>query len=153
MSFLIIRVLFAVLLVSPDGWDEHEVGDQVANQDWDERETLGNGAEVILCVYERKGLDEHEDEGVTETGEQGQGEDDGFGEEHFEGADPGDDDLFEGKSLLKWRDFVGPVEVGVCTVLASLLGDPVHHYRYSGLGDEDKMSELNGAAEDQLASR
>lgn len=36
LRFLIIRMLFAVFLVSTDGWDEHKVSDQVADQDWDE---------------------------------------------------------------------------------------------------------------------
>ena len=103
-----------------------------------------------MGVDEGEGLDEHEDEGIAESGEEGEGEDDGFGEKHFEGTDPGDDDLFERESLLEGRNFIGPVEVGVCAVLASLLGDPVHHDGNSGLGDEDQVSELNGAAEDQL---
>ena len=111
---------------------------------------MGDGTPVVLGVDDGEGLDEHEDEGITESGEEGEGEDNGFGEEHLEGADPGDEDLFERESLLERRDFVGPVEVGVCAVLASLLSNPVHHDGGSGLWDEDKMSELNGAAEDQL---
>ena len=111
---------------------------------------MSDGTEVVLFVDKREGLDEHEDKGVTETGEQGQGEDDGFGEEHLEGADPGDNDLFEGESLLKGRDLVGSVKVGVCAVLASLLRDFVHHDGDSGLGHEEEMSGLNGDAEDKL---
>lgn len=145
-------MLFAVFLVSPDGWDEQEVGDQVAHQNWDERETLGDSAPVILGVDEGERLDEHEDEGVAESGEEGEGEDNGFSEKHLEGTDPGDDDLFERESLLERCDLIGPVEVGSCAVLASLLGDPVHHDGGSGLGDEDEVSKLNGAAEDQLIS-
>ena len=105
---------------------------------------------VVLCVDEGEGLDEHEDESVAETGEEGQGQDDGFGKEHLEGTDPGDEDLFDGKSLLERGDFIRSVEVGVGAVLASLLGDSVHHDGSSGLGDEDKMEELNKATKDQL---
>lgn len=145
-------MLFAVFFVSPDGWDEQKVGDQIADQDRDERETLGDGTPVVLGVDKGEGLDEHEDEGVTEPGQEGKCEDNGFGKEHLEGTDPGDEHLFEGESLLEGCDFVGPVEVGVCAVLASLLSDPVHHDGSSGLGDEDQMSELDRAAKDQLIS-
>ena len=105
-----------------------------------------------MGVDEGEGLDEHEDEGVAESGEEGEGEDDGFGEEHLEGTDPGDEDLFEGESLLEGCDFIGPIDVRVRAVLASFLGDPVHHDGSSGLRDEDEMKELNSAAEDQLGS-
>ena len=107
---------------------------------------------VVLCVDEGEGLDEHKDESITESGEEGEGQDDGLGEEHLEGTDPGDDDLFEGESLLEGGDFIGSVEVGVGAVLASLLGDSIHHDRDSGLRDEDEMGELNSAAKDQLVS-
>ena len=145
-------MLLAVFLVSPDGWDEHEVCDQVADQDGDEREALGDSAPIVLGVDEGEGLDEHEDERVTESGEEGEGKDNGFGEEHLEGTDPGDEDLFERESLLERGDFIGTVKVGARAVLASLLGNPVHHDGSSSLGDEDKVSELNGTAEDQLSS-
>ena len=114
---------------------------------------MGDGTPIVLGVDKGEGLDEHEDEGVAESGEEREGEDNGFGEEHLEGTDPGDDDLFEGESLLEGCDFVGPIEVGVCAGLASLLGDSVHHDGSSSLGDEDKMSELNGAAKYQLTAR
>ena len=55
---------------------------------------MGDGAEAPLGVDEGEGLDEHEDESVAETGEEGEGEHDGFCEEHFEGTHPGDEDLF-----------------------------------------------------------
>ena len=107
---------------------------------------------VVLCVDEGEGLDEHEDESVAESGEEGECQDDRFGEEHLKGTDPGDDDLFEGESLLEGGDFIWSVEVGVGAVLASLLGDSVHHDGSSGLRDEDKMGELNSATKDQLIS-
>ena len=113
---------------------------------------MGHGSPIVVGVDEREGLNKHEDEGVTESGEEGESEDDGFGEEHLERTEPGEDDLFEGEPLLKGCDFVGPVYVGVCAVLASLLGDPIHHDGSSGLGDENKMNKLNNAAKDQLNS-
>ena len=105
---------------------------------------------IVLCVDEGERLDEHEDESVTESREEGERQDDRLGKEHFEGTDPGNKDLFEGESLLEGGDFVGSVDVGVGAVLASLLGDPVHHNSNSGLGNKSKMGELNSATKDQL---
>ena len=111
---------------------------------------MGDRTPVVLGVDEGEGLDEHEDKSVAESGKEREGKDDGFGEEHFKGTDPGDKDLFERESLLEGRDFVRPVEIGVGASLAAFLGNAVHHYGGSGLGDEKKMGELNGAAENQL---
>lgn len=130
-------MLFAIFFVPPNRWDEQSIGDEVPNQDWDKRETLGDGTKIVLGVDEGEGLDEHENEGIAEAGKEGKRENDGFGEEHLEGPDPGDNDLFERESRLEGRNFVGPVEVRLRSVLASLLGDPVHHDGGSGLRNED----------------
>ena len=130
-------MLFAILFVSPNRWDEESIGDEVPDQDWDKRKTLCDGTKIVLSVDEGEGLDEHEDEGIAEAGKEGERKNDGFSEEHLEGPDPGDDDLLEGETPLEGRDFVGPVEVRVRSILASLLGDPVHHDSGSGLRNED----------------
>ena len=110
---------------------------------------MGNGPEVVLSVDEGEGLDEHEDEGVTESGEEGECEDNGFSKKHLERTGPSDEDLLDRESPPERRDFIGAPDVGIA-FLASPLGDSVHHDCSSGLRDEKKVSELNGAAKNQL---
>lgn len=59
-----------------------EVCDEVGGVDRDEGPCDGEGAEVPLLVDDGEGFEESEDEGVGETGEEGQAEDDGFGDKH-----------------------------------------------------------------------
>lgn len=82
--------------VVSDGRDEGEPGDDVADADGDEGLAERDGREVPLLVDEAKGLEEHEDEGVAEAGEEGERQHDGLGQEHLEGPDPGDEDFFGG---------------------------------------------------------
>ena len=150
LSFLIVRVCLTVFYVPLDGWDKQSVGDEVADQDRNEGKALRDNSEIVLRVDEGERLNEHEDKGVAESGEEGEDENDGFGKEHLEGTDPGNEDLLERESLLEGCDFVGSVDVGVGAILASLLGDPIHHDSSPSLWNKNKMSELNSAAEDQL---
>lgn len=57
----------ALLHVAFDGGDEGDPGEEVADADGDEGEADGEGLEVVLVVYKRERLDEHEDKGVGET--------------------------------------------------------------------------------------
>ena len=95
-------------------------------------------------------MDEHEDEGIRETGEEGEGEYDGFGQEHLEGPDPSEYDLFERESLFEGSDFIRAVEIGVCAGCATFLRNFVHHDGRAGLGDKDEMGDLDDTAKDEL---
>ena len=80
-----------------------------------------DGREVPLLVDEAEGLEEHEDEDVAEAGEEGERQRDGLGQEHFEGLDPGDEDLFGGEAVLEKHELIRAPEVDGRAVLFALL--------------------------------
>ena len=137
LGFFVVGIIVAFLDVAADGGDEEGPGDEVADQDGQEGEALGDDAEVPLGVDEAEGLDEHEDEGVAEAGEEGERQDDGFGEEHLERSDPGDEDFFDGEAFPEGGEFVGSPDV--LSFLAPLLGNVIQHNRRPRLGHEDKV--------------
>ena len=95
-------------------------------------------------------MDEHKDQGVRESRQEGQSEDDGLGKEHSERTHPGQEYFFERKPFLERRDLVWAVDVWVFAGCASFLGDPVHQDGRSGFGDKDQMDNLHSATEDEL---
>ncbi len=142
-------VVFALLDIPSDGWYEREPGDEVADQDGDESKTYLNSIELILVsIEETEGLNEHEDQGVAETRQEGQREDNGLGQEHLEWSSPSNEDLFDRESLLERCDLVGTPDV--FALGASLLCDFVHHDGRPGFGYEKEMSELDCASKDEL---
>ena len=140
--------------VAPDGRDEGEPGDDVADADGDEGQAERDGREVPLLVDKAEGLEEHEDEGVAEAGEEGERQHNGLGQEHFEGPDPGDEDFSGGEAILEGHELVRAPEVDGRTVLfallASSLSDLIHHAGRPRLGDDEEVEELHGTSEDEL---
>jgi hypothetical protein len=152
---LVLGFVAALLFVAPDGRDEQRPCDHVTYTDGQESEADFEGLEVPLLVDEHEGLNEHEDQGVGETGQQGQDEHDGLGEEHLEGTDPGHEDLFGGEAVFEGDEFVGTPDVGFLAAVldgfgAALLGDAVQHDCCAGFGDGEEVDGLDEAAEDQL---
>jgi len=91
-------VLLAVVRVAPEPRVVGEVGDEVGQVDGDKRPRDGQDAEVPLLVHGLEALEEGEDEGVGEAGEQGEAEHDGLGDQHDPGAHPDGAELFDGDS-------------------------------------------------------
>ena len=54
LCFFIIGLLLSFSDVALDGGDEGEPGEEVADQNWNEREALGYGSEIPLGVDERE---------------------------------------------------------------------------------------------------
>mgnify|MGYP006900021351 CR=1 FL=1 len=150
LGALIVGLLAPLDNVASDDGEEGQPRDGVAHQDGDEGQAQLDGTEIPLFVDEGEGLDEHEDEGVAETAQQGQRQDDRLGDEHPERADPGDQDLLHGEALLEGDELVGAIDVGVLAALAPLLGDAVHQDGRPGLGDKQQVHNLHKRAEDEL---
>lgn len=132
LGVLVVGVLLALLAGHGERRQEDQVAGEVADTDGDERETDLRGAEVPLVEDDREGLDEHEDEGVGETGQQRQSQDNGLSQEHAEGPEHGVDQLAPGEALAEGLDLVGAVDVGVLAGLSAALGDFVPAVRVSG---------------------
>lgn len=150
LRFLVVGIGLSFFDVAADGGDEGRPGDAVAHPYRDEGETDLHGGEAVLFVDDGEGLDEHEDQGVGEAGEEAEDEDDGFGEEHAEGPDPGLEDFFDAEAFAERGQFVRTPDVGVGVFFAATFGDAVHHYGCAGLGDGEGVEGLDGAAEDEL---
>jgi len=150
LGTLVVGLGRALLDVALDGGDEEQPCNDVADADGDEAEANLHGAKVPLLVHERKGLNEHEDEGVGETREQRQDQHDGLGEEHLEGADPGGENLLGREAVAEGHQLVGAPDVGTGVLLSPALGDAVHHDGGAGLGDGEEVDDLDKAAEDEL---
>ena len=73
LCFFGIGILLSFSDVAFDGGNEGEPGEEVADQNWDEGEALGYGSETPLGVDESEGLYEHENQGIRESGQEGQG--------------------------------------------------------------------------------
>ena len=71
LCFFVLGLLFPFFDVASDSGNECEPGNEVADQNWEEREALGNGSETPLGVDEGEGLDEHENQGVREPRQEG----------------------------------------------------------------------------------
>ena len=95
-------------------------------------------------------MDEHEDQSVRESGQEGQGEDDGLGQEHFEWTHPGQEDFFERKPVLERGNFVGAIDVRVLAGCTSLLCDSVHQDGGSSFRDKDQVDKLHRTTKDEL---
>lgn len=68
LGALIVGMITTEALVTLDGWEKGEPGDEVANADGDESQSNGEGCKVPLSVHKRIRLQEHEDDGIRETG-------------------------------------------------------------------------------------
>lgn len=147
---LIIRLGVPLLDVPLNGRDEDKPSNHIPKANGDKGKTNLHSGKVPLLVYEGKGLDKHEDEGVGETGEQGEDEDDGLGEEHAEGTDPGRDDLLAREAIAEGDELVRTPDVGLGVLLAAALGDAVHHDGAARLGHGEEVHDLDEATEDKL---
>lgn len=146
---LVVGFRMSLLDVTLNSRDEQQPCEKVSNTDGDEGKTDLNGAEFPLPVHEAKGLDEHEDEGIRETREKRENQDNRLGEEHLEGADPGVHDLLGREPVGERNKLVGAPDVGVA-LFAFSLGDLVHHDGGTGLGHGEEVDGLDDDAEDEL---
>ena len=155
LGAFVLGFVAAFLFVAPDGWDEEGPGDAVAYTDGQEGETDFEGLEVPLAVDKHEGLDEHEDQGVGETGEERQDQHDWLGKEHLERTDPGDDDFFGGEAVFEGDEFIRSPNIGFSAtvldgLLTTLLSDAVQHDRCASFGDGEEVNGLDEAAKDEL---
>lgn len=86
-----------------DGWEVGQVGEDVADEDGNECESDADGAEAPLLVDGLEGLEEGEDEGVGEAGEEREPEDNGFREEHVEWSENCQWRVYESASDMDFR--------------------------------------------------
>lgn len=151
---LVIGLRGALLEVTLDGWDERDPCEEVSDTDGQESKSNLRRREPILIIHQCKTLDEHENQRVGESTQQRQHQHNRFCQEHAERPDPGDQNLPGGEALLVRCDLVGTPDIhGLSEFVAlgtSLLGDAVHHDGGARLGDENEVSDLCGAAEDEL---
>lgn len=134
------------LAVAVDKREEGDVGDDVAEEDGAECQSRGDDGKVPLSEDGGEGFEEGEDQGVGEAREKGETEDDGFADEHFEGADPDCKDFAGGNAL--GFEFVGAVDVGILAGRTAVFGFAVDEDGAASFGDEEEVENLGGAAED-----
>ena len=111
-----------------------------------EGQTLGDVVEAPLVEHRRVGLEEREDEGVTEAREERQPKHDGLADEHDEGTRPGQDDV--ARRELATVDLGRAVEHDL-TLLPSPLGLTCHEDGRARLGDPE-VRELDNTTTDEL---
>lgn len=150
MSSLVVGLCLAFSDVAFDSWDERDPADKVADTDGDKCKTDLDGSEAPLLVNDGKRLNKHEDEGVGETREKRQSQDNGLGEEHLEWSTPSDQDLLGGEAIPEWNKLVRTVDVCIDTRLAPLLGNVVHHDCTPSFGYDDQMKNLDESSKDEL---
>ena len=148
LSFLVIGLSLTFLDVAPDRRNEEQPSDHVTDTDTNEAQTDLDSGKVPLLVHKAVGLDEHEDQSVGETREERENQDDGLGQEHLEGAHPGDQDFLGGESLAEGNELVRTPEV--LALGAALLSNAVHHDGGSSLRDSEEVDELDGTSKDEL---
>lgn len=136
--------------VSFDGWNEECPSDEISNQQWNEGQSNINCAEIPLLVDQRERLDEHEDESITETTEEGERKDNRLGEEHLKWPNHRRAKFLDSKSLFERNKFVWSPQVESGILLTSLLGNVVHHDGASGFGNEEEVKKLDETAENEL---
>jgi hypothetical protein len=139
--------LVAVVVVAPEPRVVGEVGDEVRQVDRDERPRHRQGAEAPLLVHGLEGLEESEDEGVGESGEQRETQHDRLGDQHDPRAHPDRSEFFErdsGGFQLIWA-----VDIWVFARLATAFCFFVEDDCCAALGHEE-VDRLRAAVEDQL---
>lgn len=147
---LVVGLELSLLDVTLDGRDEYDPGKQVTDTNGAESKTDLDGIKVPLLVHESEGLDEHEDEGIGETRQERQDQDDGLSEEHLEGSHPCLEDLLDREALAEGDKLIGTPDVEAGVLLAPALRNAVHHDSGASLGNGEEVDELNDATEDEL---
>lgn len=137
----------AVVLVAPEPRPVREVGDKVCGVDGNESPRDSEYPEVPLLVHRLETLKESEDQGVGETRQQGQTQDNGLGEQHDPWAHP-DSLQFLGRDT-RLLQLVRSVDVRILARLASALGFLVENDGRTGFGHEE-MNRLSATVEDKL---
>lgn len=92
-----------------------------------------------MLVYQREGLNEHEDESVGEAREQREHQDNGLGQEHLKWTNPGEEHLLGRESVTERHQLIWPPDIGAGILLSPLLRNAVHHNGGSRFGDRSKV--------------
>lgn len=148
LSSLTVRVFLAFANVALDSRDEGHPGNDVANTNAAESKANLRCAEAPSCVHNAERLDEHEDEGIGESGEERQHQDDGLRDEHLEGSNEVNCKFLAREALLERDNLLRAPYV--FTGLPPPLGSAIHKNGGSGLRDKDQVNELDRAAKDEL---
>ncbi len=142
------RVSAEDLPVAVHEGEEGEVGDDVADDEGAECQARGDDGEVPLREDWGEGVEEDEDQGVAEAGEEGETEHDWFAHKHLERPDPDCQDFSGGDALL--LQLVGPVDDGPLACLAAALGFAIDEDGAAGFRDHEEVHDLDHDSEDEL---
>lgn len=140
-------VLSAMVGIAPEPGVVREVCDEIGQVDGNESPRDCESAKAPLLVHRLEALKESEYEGIGETGEQRQTQDNGLGDQHDPGTHPDGAELLEGNA--RGLQFVGAVDVGVLASLAPALGLLVEDDRCARFGHEE-VDGLGAAVEHEL---
>lgn len=143
------RIFCQHLSLGDQRWDVNGVGDEVAdgNRDEGQCKLLSSECSTPLLVDRVKGLEESEDEGVTEPREERTAQHDRLPHKHVEGSNPGLEHLFFGESVLSELGRAVNVLLSSCS---PPFGLSVEEDTRTGFRNEEEMEDLDETSENEL---